>query len=136
MLTIFLLSAALATTATKQVQDQEDQEPQDDTESQAEEQEPLIYRETVVVTAAKEPQELIDATSLVTAFTKETLERSPALVIDDTLRRVTGVQLVSALVEPLLPSDDAGSVASRHRPEWGEPEPRSLERHSPERPVR
>ena len=93
MLTIFLLSAALATTATKQVQDQEDQEPQDDTESQAEEQEPLIYRETVVVTAAKEPQELIDATSLVTAFTKETLERSPALVIDDTLRRVPGFSL-------------------------------------------
>ena len=91
MLQIFLLAAAL--TAANTDQDQEEQKPQDDTESQAEEQEPLTYRETVVVTAANEPQELIDAASLVTAFTEDTLERSPALVIDDTLRRVPGFSL-------------------------------------------
>ena len=91
MLKIFLLSAALA--AVTADQDQEEQKPQDDTESQAEEQEPLTYQETVVVTAANEPQELIDASSLVTAFTAEALERSPALVIDDTLRRVPGFSL-------------------------------------------
>ena len=91
MLKIFLLSAALA--AATADQDQEEQKPQDDTESQAEEQEPLTYQETVVVTAANEPQELVDSSSLVTAFTEEALERSPALIIDDTLRRVPGFSL-------------------------------------------
>ena len=87
MLYAVLLSASLAAASS-----QTDAEGKSD--PQEEEQEPeLTYQEVVVVTAAKTEQRLIDAGSLVTAFTPLQLERSPAVVIDDQLRRVPGFSL-------------------------------------------
>ena len=87
MLYAVILSATLAATF-----DQTDVEEKN--APQEEEQEPtLTYQEVVVVTAAKTEQRLIDTGSLVTAFTPSQLQRSPAIVIDEQLRRVPGFSL-------------------------------------------
>lgn len=87
MLYAVILSASLAA-APSQTDTERKNDPQE------EEQEPeLTYQEVVVVTAAKTEQRLIDAGSLVTAFTPLQLKRSPAVVIDDQLRRVPGFSL-------------------------------------------
>ena len=50
-------------------------------------------RETVVVTAARTEQPLLDAVSLVSVLDRQDLRRSPALVLDDHLRRIPGFSL-------------------------------------------
>ncbi len=50
-------------------------------------------RETVVVTAARTEQPLLDAVSMVSVLDKQDLRRSPALVLDDHLRRIPGFSL-------------------------------------------
>lgn len=89
MFKILLLSTVLATA---NVQEQDDQDKNEQTaESQPEE--PLTYQENVVVTATGYEEKLIDSMALVTSIAAEDLARSPALVIDDTLRRVPGFSL-------------------------------------------
>ncbi len=89
MFKILLLSTVLATA---NVQEQDDQDKNEQTaESQPEE--PLTYQENVVVTATGYEEKLIDSIALVTPIDAEDLSRSPALVIDDTLRRVPGFSL-------------------------------------------
>ncbi len=53
----------------------------------------VAHRETVVVTAARREQELGEAVSLVSVLDAEDLHQSPALVLDDHLRRVPGFSL-------------------------------------------
>ncbi len=89
MFKILLLSTVLGTA---NVQEQDDQDKNEQTaESQPEE--PLTYQENVVVTATGYEEKLIDSIALVTPIDAEGLARSPALVIDDTLRRVPGFSL-------------------------------------------
>ena len=93
MFKTLLLGAVLTTAAN--AQEQEDQEQTEQTEQTAESQteEPLTYQESVVVTATGFVEKLIDSPVLVTSIAAEDLARSPALVIDDTLRRVPGFSL-------------------------------------------
>lgn len=49
--------------------------------------------EEIVVTATRRPQELLDATALVTVIEKDRLSSSPAPVLDETLRQVPGFGL-------------------------------------------
>lgn len=105
MLNALVLSALLAANASSaepnandEPERQEAQHPTTQSQEQQEqkqeqEQEPLTYQEVVVVTAAREEQPLTDAIALVSAFTQEDIERSPALVIDEQLRRVPGFNL-------------------------------------------
>ena len=53
----------------------------------------VAHRETVVVTAARRDQALGEAISLVSVLDAEDLSRSPALVLDDHLRRIPGFSL-------------------------------------------
>ena len=53
----------------------------------------VAHRETVVVTAARREQALGDAVSLVSVVDAEDLNGSPALVLDDHLRRIPGFSL-------------------------------------------
>ena len=53
----------------------------------------VAHRETVVVTAARREQALGEAVSLVSVLDAEDLRRSPALVLDDHLRRIPGFSL-------------------------------------------
>ena len=66
-----------------------DQEAPKDTQP-----EEIGFHEVVVVTAAGEEQPLGDAVALVSTLTREDIARSPALVIDDHLRRVPGFSLL------------------------------------------
>jgi outer membrane receptor protein involved in Fe transport len=89
MLDALILSALLAAQQgpeTKKEEEQKEETPQ-------EKSEPLTYQEFVVVTATATEQHLIDTVSLVSAFSEEDLKSSPALVIDDQLRRVPGFTL-------------------------------------------
>ena len=63
----------------------------------------VAHRETVVVTAARREQALGEAVSLVSVLDAEDLRRSPALVLDDHLRRIPRIQPLPALQQPLLP---------------------------------
>jgi outer membrane receptor protein involved in Fe transport len=92
MLNALLLVAALA--AASQTEPRE--EPEKDEKAaptQEEQQEPLTYQEVVVVTATRTEEKLVDSVGLVSAFTEEELRDSPALVVDDQLRRVPGFSL-------------------------------------------
>jgi outer membrane receptor protein involved in Fe transport len=95
MLNALLLTAALAAATQTQPQEQEEQPNKDEqaASTQEEETEPLTYQEVVVVTATATEETLVDSVGLVSAFTAEDLSRSPALVIDDQLRRVPGFSL-------------------------------------------
>jgi outer membrane receptor protein involved in Fe transport len=101
MLSALLLAAALLApqevTKKKEEPPQEqqgekEQEPAKEKEKEGQ-TEPLTYQEVVVVTATRTEEPLVDTVSLVTPFTEKALARSPALVIDDTLRRVPGFSL-------------------------------------------
>jgi outer membrane receptor protein involved in Fe transport len=96
MLDALLLTAVLV--ATSQEGGPKKEEPKKDeaeqsNSAQEEEKEPLTYQEVVVVTATRTEEPLVDSVGLVSAFTTEDLARSPALVIDDQLRRVPGFSL-------------------------------------------
>lgn len=51
------------------------------------------FGETVVVTAARRPERVEDTAAPVTVLGREDLDRSPALVLDETLRQVPGFSL-------------------------------------------
>ena len=89
MFKTLLLGAVLTTAANAQERDQDQNEQK--AESQSEE--PLTYQESVVVTATGSEEKLVDSIALVTPIAAEDLARSPALVIDDSLRRVPGFSL-------------------------------------------
>ncbi len=91
MLNTLLLTAVLV--ATSQTSGPQKEDPKKDEAPQEEEKKPLTYQEVVVVTATKTEEPLLDSVGLVSAFTAEDLSRSPALVIDDQLRRVPGFSL-------------------------------------------
>jgi outer membrane receptor protein involved in Fe transport len=100
MLSALLLTAALHAAPQEEAKPkepsqtaQEAQEKEKEKKKSEEQQEPLTYQEVVVVTASRTEQPLVDAVSLVSAVTEKDLERSPALVIDDQLRRVPGFSL-------------------------------------------
>jgi outer membrane receptor protein involved in Fe transport len=81
-----LLTAILATSSQQAEDDEQDRQKPEETPE-------LTYQEVVVVTATKSEETLVDSVALVTAFSEEDLARSPALVIDDQLRRVPGFSL-------------------------------------------
>jgi outer membrane cobalamin receptor len=54
---------------------------------------PVGFHEVVVVTATREPQALARSFAFVGVLTRDELERSPALVLDDQLRRLPGFSL-------------------------------------------
>ena len=85
---LLLLSLLLA-----QPGEQGAQEGEKPPEEEQQDQEIPAYHEVVVVTAAATEQPLGDAVSMVTAFSYEDLVESPALVLDDYLRRVPGFSL-------------------------------------------
>ncbi|MGH9335764.1 MAG: TonB-dependent receptor plug domain-containing protein, partial [Vicinamibacteria bacterium] len=91
MLDALLLSMVLLVQESGPQKDEEKEEPEES--SAQKENEPLTYEEVIVVTAARTEQPLVDAVGLVSAFTTDDLRRSPALVIDDQLRRVPGFSL-------------------------------------------
>ena len=93
MLNALILAAALG--ATSQEGGPKKEEPKKDEAAPAQEQEkePLSYQEVVVVTATRTEEPLVDSVGLVSAFTAEDLKHSPALVIDDQLRRAPGFSL-------------------------------------------
>ncbi|MFQ5789516.1 MAG: TonB-dependent receptor plug domain-containing protein [Acidobacteriota bacterium] len=62
-------------------------------EKEEEEQTPPGYHEVVVVTAARHEQPVGEAISMVSVLSAEDLEQTPALVLDDQLRRVPGFSL-------------------------------------------
>ena len=62
-------------------------------EKDSEEEQKPGFHEVVVVTAARQEQELGDAVSFVSRISAEELASSPALVLDDHLRRVSGFSL-------------------------------------------
>ena len=68
-------------------------DPSDPGGSQKGTQEAVAHRETVVVTAARQEQALGEAISLVSVLDADDLSRSPALVLDDHLRRIPGFSL-------------------------------------------
>jgi outer membrane receptor protein involved in Fe transport len=55
---------------------------------------PPSFADTVVVTASRGEQRLVDAVSSTTAVSREELARSPALTLDDQLRQVPGFSLL------------------------------------------
>ena len=57
------------------------------------EETPKGSHETVVVTASRQEQPLLESTSLVTVLSRDDLRRSPALVLDDALRQIPGFSL-------------------------------------------
>jgi iron complex outermembrane receptor protein len=67
-------------------------EPPAEQEEQKEEQ-PLTYAETVVVTASKVEQQLINAPAAVSVVTSDVIESSPAQNYGDLLRAVPGVNV-------------------------------------------
>jgi outer membrane receptor for Fe3+-dicitrate len=93
MLNALLLTLALAASQASGPQKPLEEEPKDDDAESQEKKEPLTYQEMVVVTATRTEEPLIDSVGLVSAFDTEDLARSPALVIDDQLRRVPGFSL-------------------------------------------
>jgi outer membrane receptor protein involved in Fe transport len=93
MLNALMLTAALAASSQAEPQEEEPKKDEQAASTQEEETEPLRYQEVVVVTATATEQPLVDSVSMVGAFTAEDLARSPALVIDDQLRRVPGFSL-------------------------------------------
>ncbi|MGH9320726.1 MAG: TonB-dependent receptor plug domain-containing protein [Vicinamibacteria bacterium] len=68
---------------------EEEQEPKDPPE----EQEELTYAETVIVTASRVEQQLINAPATVSVVTSEVIENSPAQNYGDLLRSVPGVNV-------------------------------------------
>ena len=54
---------------------------------------PKGTHETVVVTASRQEQPLLESTALVTVLSREDLRESPALVLDDALRQIPGFSL-------------------------------------------
>lgn len=57
------------------------------------EETPKGSHETVVVTASRQEQPLLESTALVTVLSREDLRESPALVLDDALRQIPGFSL-------------------------------------------
>ena len=57
------------------------------------EEKPKGSHETVVVTASRQEQPLLESTALVTVLSREDLRESPALVLDDALRQIPGFSL-------------------------------------------
>ena len=57
------------------------------------EERPKGSHETVVVTASRQEQPLLESTALVTVLSREDLRESPALVLDDALRQIPGFSL-------------------------------------------
>jgi iron complex outermembrane receptor protein len=55
---------------------------------------PSAFTDTLVVTAARSEQKLVDAVSPTTVLAREDLARSPALTLDDQLRQVPGFSLL------------------------------------------
>ena len=55
--------------------------------------EPVVYEETVVVSASKVEQELVNAPAAVSVVTSETIQNSPATNIGDLLRAVPGLNV-------------------------------------------
>ncbi len=92
LLLIIALAAAQASGPQKEEPKKEDPKKDEEAASQ-EETKPLTYQETVVVTATGTAEPLVDSVGLVSAFEADDLARSPALVIDDQLRRVPGFSL-------------------------------------------
>jgi len=92
MLNALMLTAALAAASQTEPQEEPDKEERA-ASTQEEREEPLTYQEVVVVTATRTEEKLVDSASMVSAFTAEELAGSPALVVDDQLRRVPGFSL-------------------------------------------
>jgi len=99
MLNALVLTVALGIVSQESGPPQEEPKKEEQTEQsgpaqeQEQEKEPLTYQEVVVVTATGTEEPLVDSVGLVSAFTAEDLKHSPALVIDDQLRRVPGFSL-------------------------------------------
>ncbi|HEX9941826.1 MAG TPA: TonB-dependent receptor [Thermoanaerobaculia bacterium] len=55
---------------------------------------PPSFQDTLVVTAARSEQRLVDAVASTTVLTREDVARSPALTLDDQLRQVPGFSLL------------------------------------------
>src|SRR6185295_18217358 len=55
---------------------------------------PVSLSDTLVVTASGDPQRIVDAVAEVTVLTREDLDRSPGLLLDDRLRQVPGFSLL------------------------------------------
>ncbi len=96
MLNALLLTAVMAASQASgppKEEPKKDEQAEQSAPDQEQEKEPLTYQEVVVVTATGMEESLVDSVGLVSAFTAEDLTRSPALVIDDQLRRVPGFSL-------------------------------------------
>jgi outer membrane receptor protein involved in Fe transport len=99
MLNALVLTVALGIVSQESGPPQEEPKKEEQTEQSGpaqekdKEKEPLTYQEVVVVTATGTEEPLVDSVGLVSAFTAEDLKHSPALVIDDQLRRVPGFSL-------------------------------------------
>jgi outer membrane receptor protein involved in Fe transport len=93
MLNALIWIAVLGAASQESGPQKEDPKKEDQAQSQKQKEEPLTYQEVVVVTATMVEEPLVDSVGLVSAFTAEDITRSPALVIDDQLRRVPGFSL-------------------------------------------
>jgi iron complex outermembrane receptor protein len=81
------LSLALASAAFAQT------DPPKEPQEEQEEEQPLTYAETVVVTASKVEQQIINAPAAVSVVTSDVIESSPAQNYGDLLRAVPGVNV-------------------------------------------
>jgi iron complex outermembrane receptor protein len=72
---------------------QEPPPPEEEKKQEEPEEQELTYAETVIVTASKVEQELINAPATVSVVTAETIESSPAQNYGDLLRSVPGVNV-------------------------------------------
>lgn len=96
LLAIMLLMTSTQREGAIPQQDEEAQETQEEKDPQKEEtaeEDRLTYQEVVIVTAARQEQPVGEAISMVSVLTAEELERTPALVLDDQLRRVPGFSI-------------------------------------------
>jgi iron complex outermembrane receptor protein len=91
---IWLLAAALTFVRTAPARAQEEPPPQEEKEpEEQEEKDELTYAETVIVTASRVEQQLINSPAAVSVVTSETIESSPASNYGDLLRSVPGVNV-------------------------------------------
>ncbi len=90
----WLLAAALTFVWTAPAGAQEEPPPQEEKEpEEQEEKDELTYAETVIVTASKVEQQLINSPAAVSVVTSEAIESSPASNYGDLLRSVPGVNV-------------------------------------------
>ncbi len=94
MKSTLVLAAALAFAWTAPARAQEEPPPkQEEKPEEQKEKDKLTYAETVIVTASKIEQQLINSPAAVSVVTSETIESSPASNYGDLLRSVPGVNV-------------------------------------------